>query len=109
MSAYREEVKSLLADNERALRQNKWTLVRVWIFVALVSVPFLWMAGAHFNTPQGNWFLALTCFWVLFGAVEVLKYVVHQGHVEMLKEIKQAQLQIIELHAMLSKGGGNSA
>ena len=105
LAAYQEEVTSLLAENEKRIRRNKWTVVRVWIFVVAVSGPFLWMAGRHFDTSQGNWFLGLACFWVLFGAVEVLKYVVQQGRVELLKEIKQVQLQVLELNAVVSKGG----
>jgi hypothetical protein len=107
LAAYQQEVTSLLADNEKRLRRNKWTVVRVWIFVVAVSGPFLWMAGRHFDTPQGNWFLGLACFWVLLGAVEVFKYVVQQGRVELLKEIKQIQLQVLELHASLDKGGSS--
>src|SRR5947209_17452971 len=91
LAVYEEEVKSLLAANEKKLRQNEGTVVRVWIFVAAVSAPFLWMAGTHFDTPQGNWFLGLTCFWVLFGAVEIAKYAFQQGRVELLKELKQIQ------------------
>ena len=105
LAAYQQEVSSLLAENERKLRRNKWTVVRVWIFVIAVSVPFLWMAGRHFNTSQGNWFLGLVGFWVLFGTVEIAKYVGHQGRVEVLKELKQIQLQILELHGLLGKGG----
>ncbi|SRR5258708_6238445 len=104
LAAYQEEVKSLLAKNEKKLRQSKWTAVRVWIFVAAVSAPLLWMAGTHFNTPQGNWFLGTVYFWVLFGAIESAKYVGTQGRVELLKELKQTQLQVLELHALLSKG-----
>jgi len=105
LAAYQKEVASLLTKNEKMLRRNKWTVVRVWMFVTAVSAPFLWMAGRHFDSPQGNWFLGLACFWVLFGAVEILKYVVQQGRVELLKEIKQTQLQVLELHELLSKGG----
>ena len=105
LAAYREEVTSLLAKNKQALRRNKWTVVRIWIFVVAVSGPFLWMAGRHFNTPQGNWFLGLACFWVLFGAIEIAKYIAHQGRVELLKELKQIQLQVLELHGLLSKSG----
>jgi hypothetical protein len=76
-------------------------VARVWIFVVAVSIPGLWMAGTHFNTPQGNWFLALTLFWILFGAIEVAKYAVEQGRVESLKEVKQLQLQVLEIHAIL--------
>ena len=105
IAAYQEEVASLLAENERRLHRNKWTVVRVWIFVVLVSAPFLWMAGTHFNTAAGNWFLGLVGFWVLFGAIEIAKYQYNQGRAELLKELKQAQLQILELHALLSKDG----
>ena len=105
LAAYQKEVTSLLAENEKKLRRNKWTLVRVWIFVVVVSVPFLWMAGAHFNTAEGNWFLGLVGFWVLFGTIEIAKYEHNQSRVELLKELKQVQLQILELHALLRKDG----
>jgi hypothetical protein len=47
-------VTALLAENEKKLRRNKWTVVRMWIFVVVVSAPFLWMAGTHFNTAEGT-------------------------------------------------------
>ena len=105
LSAYQKEVASLLAENEKKLRRNKWTVVRVWIFVVLVSAPFLWMAGTHFNTAEGNWFLGLVGFWVLFGAIEIAKYEQKQGRVELLKELKLVQLQILQLHGQFSAGG----
>jgi len=105
LAAYQKEVTSLLAENEKKLRRNRWTVVRVWIFVVVVSAPFLWMAGTHFNTAEGNWFLGLVGFWVLFGAIEIAKYEHKQGRVELLKELKQIQLQILQIHALLTKGG----
>lgn len=105
LAAYQEEVKSLFEKNEKTLRQNKWTVRRVWIFVIALSIPCLWMAGAHFNTPQGNWFLGTVCFWVLFGAIEIEKYHHNQGRVELLKELKQIQLQVLEVQALLTKSG----
>src|SRR6516162_2641884 len=104
-AAYQKEVASLLAKNQKRLRRNKWTVVRVWIFVVVVSVPFLWMAGTHFNTAEGNWFLGLVGFWVLFGTIEIAKYEHKQGRVELLKELKQVQLQILQLHALVNTGG----
>jgi hypothetical protein len=105
LAAYQKEVTLLLTENEKKLRRNKWAVVRVWIFVVVVSAPFLWMAGTHFNTAEGNWFLGLVGFWVLFGAIEIAKYEHKQGRVEFLKELKQVQLQILQLHTLLSKGG----
>jgi hypothetical protein len=104
-AAYQKEVTSLLAENEKKLRRNKWTVVRVWIFVVVVSAPFLWIAGTHFNTAEGNWFLGLVGFWVLFGAIEIAKYERNQERVELLKELKLIELQILQLHALFSTGG----
>lgn len=104
LAAYKKKVTSLLAENEKKLRRSKWTVVRVWIFVVVVSVPFLWLAGTHFNTAEGNWFLGLVGFWVLFGAIEIAKYEHKQGRVELLKELKLVQLQILQLHAQFSAG-----
>ena len=106
LAAYQEEVRSLFAQNEKKLQQNKWTVRRVWIFVILVSIPSLYMAGAHFNTPQGNWFLGAVLFWVLFGAIEIAKYDHNRARVELLKELKQIQLQVLETQAMITKSGG---
>jgi len=63
------------------------------------------MAGTHFNTAEGNWFLGRVGFWVLFGAIEIAKYEHRQGWVELLKELKLVQLQILQLHALFSTGG----
>jgi hypothetical protein len=105
LAAYQKEVTALLAENEKKLRRSKWTVVRVWTFVVLVSAPFLWMAGTHFNTAEGNWFLGLVGLWVLLGAIEIAKYEHKQGRVELLKELKLVQLQILQLHALVSTGG----
>lgn len=105
LATYREEVKSLLEKNEKTLRQNKWTVRRVWIFVIALSIPCLYMAGGHYNTPAGNWFMGAVYFWVLFGAIEIAKYDHNQARVELLKELKQIQLQVLELHGLLSKSG----
>jgi hypothetical protein len=105
LAAYQKEVALLLAENEKKLRRSKWTVVRVWIFVVVVSAPFLGMAGMHFNTAEGTWFLGLVGLWVLLGAIEIAKYEHKQGRVELLKELKLVQLQILQLHALVSTGG----
>ncbi|HWX56121.1 MAG TPA: hypothetical protein VN176_16145 [Verrucomicrobiae bacterium] len=102
-AAYQEEVKSLLAKNEKTLRQHQWTVRRIWIFVIAVSLPCLAVAGANYGKPQGNWFMNSVYFWVLFGAIEIAKYHQNQGRVELLKELKQIQLQILDLPGLLNK------
>jgi len=105
LAAYKEEVTSLLAKNAETLRQNKWTVRRVWIFVILVSIPCLIMAGGNYITPAGNWFMGAVYFWVLFGSIEIAKYAHNQARVELLKELKQVQLQVLELRGQLGSAG----
>jgi len=44
-----------------------------------------------------------TLFFVIAGAVELLKYFINRNRVELLKEIKQVQLQVLELQAAMRK------
>lgn len=104
LPAYQQEMEALLAKNDETLRKSKSTVKRLWIFVVAVALPFLWMGGTHFNTPQGNLFLGLTCFWVLLGAVEVEKYQAQKDKTDLLKEIKQTQLQILQLYSAIAAG-----
>jgi len=103
LKAYREEVAALVAKNEKGLRREKAVVLRLWIFVVVVSAGFLAAGGMYIDTPKGPWFGTLACFWFLFGAVETVKHFVNRGRVELLKEVKQVQLQVLELQTLLSK------
>lgn len=108
LAAYQEEVTSLLAKNEKGLRREKAGVLFLWIFVVIVSTGFLAAGGMFINTPKGPWFGTLACFWFLFGAVETLKHFVNRARVELLKEVKQVQLQVLELQAMASGLGSTT-
>jgi hypothetical protein len=42
---------------------------------------------------------------LITGAVQLLRFAVNKGRVEILKEIKQLQLQVLELRAAMEKSG----
>jgi hypothetical protein len=63
----------------------------------------LWFGGAKLDTPKAAWFGCLACFWLLIGAVELLKHFINRSRLELLKEVKQVQLQMLELQESLSK------
>lgn len=107
LAAYQQEVRSLLAENEKRLRRNKWTVRRVWIFVIAVSIPCLYMVATNPFTPEGNWFLGTVYFWVLFGVIEIAKYENKEEKTKLLKELKQIELQIVQLQDSLSKSGAS--
>lgn len=106
LAAYQQEVASLLAKNDEALRRSKSTVTRMWVFVIITSVPCLVAAGANYGVPAGNWFMGFVYFWVLLGAVEVGKYEAGKNKVDLLKEMKQIQLQILQLHSSIREGDG---
>ena len=104
LAAYRDEVTAMLEKNERAFRREKLGVGTLWVFLVLLSTAFLWFGGEHLNSPKGPWFGALACFFLLYGAVELLKHFINRTRVNLLKEVKQVQVQVLELHALLREG-----
>jgi hypothetical protein len=106
LRAYRDEVASALARNEEAFRREKWGVGALWIFAVGLSTVFLWLGAHRLDTPKGPWFGILACFVLLYPLAEVLKHFINRSRVEILKEVKQVQLQVLELQALLRKDDG---
>jgi len=103
---YRKEVAALIEKNERGLKREKWGAGATWLFVVVLSAALMWGAGGAGNTTKAAWLGTMACFWLIFGAVELLKYFINRARVELLKETKQVQLQILELRAIMQGEGG---
>jgi p-aminobenzoyl-glutamate transporter AbgT len=113
LAAYREETESLLKQHEKALATELWTnralsLCAVFLFLFVNSI---WGPNAH---PA--WGLKLTqttiitcdvMAGVLFFLVQLyeLQRFIYGNQVKMLKEVKQVQLQVLELQDSLRKAG----
>ena len=104
LAAYREEVASTLEKNEKKLRREKRVVIELWTFVVAVSAVFLWLGGQRFDTLMGPYFVCMACFWFLFGLVFHVGHFINRNRVDILKEVKQLQLQVLELQALLAKG-----
>ncbi len=103
---YRREVGALLEKNQKGLRREKWGSGVLWIFLALLATVLLTVAGRLLTTPNaGNagYLAALACFLLISGATELLKHFINRTRVELLKEVKQVQLQILEVHEAVRK------
>ena len=75
-------------------------------FEDLVAVTACVMKGAtRLDTTHGHLMAFVVLLLLISGAVEVLKHAVNRSRVEMLKEIKQVQLQVLELQASMEKNG----
>ena len=105
LAAYREEVASMLEKKEKALRRERTVLIELWVFVVALSVLFLWLGGKHMETVKGPYFVSLACFWFLFGMVYFVAHSINRSKVDILKEVKQVQVQVLELQALLRKDG----
>jgi len=103
VAGYRQEVSRLIEKNDRAFLREKWGSRAMWIFCVLLGTLYLWFGGARLDTPKAAWFGCLACFWLLIGAVELLKHFINRSRVELLKEVKQLQLQVLELHAEVQR------
>ena len=103
LAAYREETESLLAKHEKALFWEKW-IPRTLSGGALAVIV---LTGSIVGPPANN---VKTAFLILFflSMIYTVSYNVSRSKVELLKEIKQVQLQVLELQASLQKGGGHS-
>ncbi len=105
VAAYREETASLLAKHEKALF---WEMVTAKTASFLgAAVFFLANATLGLKLDRNGVVILDVIAGVLFfsGAINELSYRMSRGKVELLKEVKQVQLQVLELQASLQKTG----
>ena len=103
-AAYREETASLLAKHEKALFWEKMpSMVLQWIALAILMAGWFWAHKIGAAIDQFTWLWAGFFFFVSIGLG--LSYRINRSKVDMLKEVKQVQLQILELQASLQKRG----
>jgi hypothetical protein len=102
VAAYREDVRALLARHEKALYWEKMpsTVCLVSAFAILMADNF-WGQNLNTTTTHFIWFWVAILFVV--GMVEDLRYRIYRSRVDLLKEVKQVQLQVLELQASLQK------
>lgn len=114
LAEYRREVNALLEKNEKRFRRETWGAVAVWIwailfFMLAMEVPILYHGGKSVWTPKATAAAlqvgAFAFLLLIYGAVELLKHFINRARVELLKETKQVQLQVLELHELVRRQG----
>jgi len=103
IAAYREETASLLTKHEKALFWEKFLAVAVaWLGLALwMTVNSTW--GSKVDTNAKIVFESFAGILLFMGGIAGVGHRISQSKVDLLKEIKQVQLQILELQASLQK------
>ncbi len=107
LAAYREETATLLAKHARALH---WDKIAANTFVFLAVLLFWWSVYPGRLGQQGvHSFQFGAALMYFVGAIYAVQYRIYASQVATLKEIKQVQLQVLELQASLKKAGDNQS
>jgi hypothetical protein len=97
LDLYRKEVNAMLEREEAGLRRQRTMVAVMWLMVVGLATVFMVVGGYRSNTLSGIWLGISACFWFLFGTVFLIQYYINHMRVGLLKEIKQVQLQLLEL------------
>ena len=104
-AAYREETAALLEKHTRALYWEKWSFQILCFCTPIVWIMSLSNWGQKLD-PNASSTLRTIVILMLVGAVSTgLRYYFNQSKVDLLREVKQVQLQVLELQASLQKKG----
>jgi hypothetical protein len=101
LAAYREETASLLAKHEKALFWEKMPSIVAYVIVAFMLV--VWLPGKTPTAAMPQFFWPMVGFVYFLAAAADLRYRIYRSRVDTLKEVKQVQLQILDLQASLQK------
>jgi hypothetical protein len=103
LAAYREETATLLAKHARALR---WDYIALNAFYSIAAVLFVISVGGphwHVDAAMHQSFQFGSAIMLLAGMIFEMRYRTYDSQVATLKELKQVQLQILELQSSLQK------
>ena len=101
MAVYRKEIQTMLEKNEKVLRRQKWYAGAIWIWAVALTTTFLLLAGWLGKTPVGVLWGMMASLLLIAGAVELLKYFINRSRVELLKEMKGLEVQLLEIKEQL--------
>ena len=101
IAAYQEETESLLAKHKKAISTERWStyVLTICVYVLAMLIMNGWAARHGVATMFGGLASVLFLIVIYMG----LERVIHKYQVDTLKEIKQVQLQLLELQASLRK------
>jgi hypothetical protein len=100
---YRQFVVAAVEKDQTRIRRERVLATLFWIFCAGSATVWLWFSADAARLPRGPF---LACIFFTWGGVEVVKHYINACRIDLLKEIKQVQLQLFELAAPQQDSGG---
>ena len=105
LAAFREETASLLAKHEKALFWEKWTTRAIGLLAVGVFLMTMLPWGPRLDTTRTVAFDVVAGILFFMSQMWRLEYDLNRNQVNVLREVKQVQLQMLELQASLGKEG----
>jgi hypothetical protein len=99
-SAYREGIDQLLKKEEASLRTYTWT--HYVLSVCTLALGFMAIYLSKHHSPQVQSFLVGAGIFFLIVLIEKPILDTRRLHIELLKEIKQVQVQLLELQLQMN-------
>jgi type VI protein secretion system component VasF len=96
LTRYRKEVTTMIERERKRLKFEAICAVVLWLFLVALIVPWLMVASHYPLTPPRVWFGFALMFMALYGAMEMLKVFINRARVDVLKEVKEAELRVLE-------------
>src|SRR6266581_743042 len=91
--AYRKEIETMLANQEKTLRREKRFTAVMWIYVVVLTTVLLTGSGVlMIHKIEGTWMAVTAVFWFLLGAVFLFCHLINKSRFEVIKEIKGVEL-----------------
>jgi len=96
------EISAAVKKEQAKMNRQRIVVQIFWIFCAVMATGYMWFGPESERGPRAPF---LACFFILWGGIEVLKHRIHSARVEILTEIKQLQLQMLELRVKTEPKG----
>jgi type VI protein secretion system component VasF len=98
LAAYREHVAATIEKAERRVQAQRRITTAFWIFCAASATAYLWFGSSSGQFPRAPF---LACIFFLWGGVELLRHSIASLQVELQKDMKHLQVQVLELRSSL--------
>jgi hypothetical protein len=94
---YREETQAMLEKLDRRLRMQKWYSGSIWIYAVLFMTAYLLFVGLAGVVAPQLVVMAVAFMLLISAGIEIVKYFINRSRVEVLKELKGLELQMMAL------------
>jgi hypothetical protein len=102
LADYRQFILSAVEKDQKRIRRDRILATLFWIFCAASATAWLWFSADSAHLPRGPFLAGIFFTW---GGVELVKHHIDACRIDLLKGIKQIQLQLFEREAAPRESG----